>query len=65
MNNKLKEVYKETYYEAEEEVFYECVSDDEVIRHKTLTGARESRDMNPNQDWVIRQVILTKRIIES
>ena len=65
MNNKLKEVYKETHYESEEEVFYECVSDDEVIRHKTLTGARESRDMHPNQDWVIRQVILTKRIIES
>ena len=65
MNNKLKEVYKENHYESEEEVFYECVSDDEVIRHKTLTGARESRDMHPNQDWVIRQVILTKRIIES
>tara|TARA_R110002020_G_scaffold246169_2_gene459945 strand:+ start:3585 stop:3782 length:198 start_codon:yes stop_codon:yes gene_type:complete len=64
MNNELQETYKEVQYENEEEVFYECISDDEIVRYKTLTDAREARDMHPNQDWVIRQIILTKRIIE-
>ena len=64
MNNKLKEVYKETHYESEEEVFYECISDDEIVRYKTLTDAREARSMYPSQDWIIQQIVITKRIIE-
>ena len=37
MNNELQETYKEVQYENEEEVFYECISDDEIVRYKTLT----------------------------
>ncbi len=64
MNNELKETYKEVDYESEEEVFYECISDDEIVRYKTLTDAREARSMYPSQDWIIQQIVITKRIIE-
>ena len=57
----------ETYYEKEaneEETFYECYSDGEILRYKTLTSARETKNMFADQQWIIKKITITKEVIE-